>query len=200
MNVLTPPRASVVDDALAIARVWCSGHTIDGGPALRHACAVAVTLGSYYPDATPELIAAALLHDGPEYAGEQLDRVVTARLGPAVLDLIRAVDASHVAMGAHAGDPGAAAPELRALPAAVLAAVSADKVVALRAILDRAARAPDRAAYWRRRQSFLHHVPYFRLFATVAAERVPAALACELDRLVSAAERALICGAATGRG
>lgn len=192
MNVLTPPRPPPVEDALTLAARWCTGQTIDGGPALRHACAVAVTLGTYCPDAPPELIAAALLHDAPEYAGDQLERV---GLGIEVLTLIRAIGAEHRAMADYHQDPAATAELLRGLDRWVLTASAADKVVSLGTILRRAAAegragAGGRAAYWRRRSAFLDHTAYFRMFATVAAPVVPAGLAGVLHRLVTLAEAA----------
>jgi hypothetical protein len=188
VNVLTPPRPAPVEDALRLAARWCAGQTVDGGPALRHACAVAVTLGTHCPGAPPELIAAALLHDAPEYAGDKLEQV---GLGTGVLALIRAIDAEHRAMAAYHRDPAAAGELLDGLDRWALTASTADKVVSLGTILRRAG-ADDRAAYWRRRSAFLDHTPYFRLFATAAAPVVPPGLADALDRLVTTAEVAAL--------
>jgi hypothetical protein len=136
VNVLTPPRPIPVEEALALARDWCHGHTIDGAPALRHACAVAVAIGQHWPDAPPELIAAALLHDSPEYAGKRRFR---SGLSAAVLELIEAIDAEHQAMATFHRDPALGTQYLSALPPTVLIALAADKVVSLGTILRHAA-------------------------------------------------------------
>ena len=83
MTVLTPPRHPLIDNALADARRWCAGQVIDDRPALAHAARVAVTLGEHVTDPAPELIAAALLHDSPEFApaGIDLDAVLGHRYG-----------------------------------------------------------------------------------------------------------------------
>jgi hypothetical protein len=106
-----------------------------------------------------------------------------------VLDLIRALEASHQAMDRYSRAPVAAARTLRTLPPEILAAGAADKIVALRALLIRAERAPDRTGFWHHRHAFVRHVPYFRTFATAVAAALPGRLADELDALVTAAER-----------
>src|SRR5207248_7937551 len=67
---------------------------------------------------------------------------------------------------------------------------AADKIVSLRSILRRAARASDPAAYWRGRRAFVARVPYFAAFQTAAAPHLPAGMAGELARLVVRAEQA----------
>lgn len=100
MSVLTKPRHPTVDTALALARTWCAGHVIDDAPALGHAIRVALTLDRHVPDAHPELVAAVLLHDSPEFApaGLTLDELLTARLGPAVTRVVRALEAEHIGL------------------------------------------------------------------------------------------------------
>lgn len=194
MTVLARPRHPLVEDALELARLWCTGHTIDGASALAHAAAVASTLGRYAPDhATPELVAACLLHDAPEYAGAELDQAVNATLGPAVLGLILALDSEHQTMASYHRDPAGALANLDRIATtqpAVFAASTADKIVSFGTILRRGEEAKNPAAYWQRRRAFLSHVPYFRAFADRAATVVPKPLADELERLVTRAEAA----------
>ncbi|WP_083731208.1 MULTISPECIES: hypothetical protein [Protofrankia] len=67
MTILFPPRHPTVTSALQLARRWCSGHSIDGAPALAHAVRVTVVLGRHHPAAPPALLAAVLLHDAPNW-------------------------------------------------------------------------------------------------------------------------------------
>ena len=165
MTVLSSPRRPLVDDALELARLWCTGHVIDGSPALAHAVKVALTLDRHLIHPEPELIAAALLHDAPFFAPTDmdLDSTLSNRLGPAVTLTIRALEREHDAL-----DGRAAATSTQADPW-TLYAIAADKVVALSAILHRASRADDPVAYWGRRGAFITRVPYFRAFADHAA-------------------------------
>jgi HD domain-containing protein len=107
MSVLTRPRHPTIDTALELARTWCAGHVIDDAPALGHAVRVALTLDRHLPDASPELIAAALLHDSPEFAPANLtlDELLTARFGPAVTRVVRALEAEHVGLDTILGGP-----------------------------------------------------------------------------------------------
>ncbi|BCB90658.1 HD domain-containing protein [Phytohabitans suffuscus] len=190
MTVLTPPRSPLVDEALELARRWCAGHTIDGAPALRHAVEVATTLGRYVPDAPADIIAAALLHDAPEFAIDvDLDQVLTNRFGPATTRVVRALEREHAALGQTP------APPFEAGDTVALTASAADKIVSLDSVLRRASFAADRAAYWRTRRPFLALVPYFRAFHTAARTALPAEMAATLGRLVTDAEQV-----AAGRG
>ncbi len=100
MTVLSRPRHPIVADALALAGQWCRGQIIDDAPALGHAVKVALVLGRHVPDAAPELIAAVLLHDSPEYAPKDvdLDALLTVRLGPAVPRIVRGLEREHIAL------------------------------------------------------------------------------------------------------
>jgi (p)ppGpp synthase/HD superfamily hydrolase len=97
VTVLTPPRHPLIDRALADARRWCAGQVIDDRPALTHAARVAVTLGEHVAHPAPELIAAALLHDSPEFApaGIDLDAALGHRYGREVVRIVRALEAEH---------------------------------------------------------------------------------------------------------
>lgn len=191
MTVLSRPRHPITSKALEIARAWYAGHVIDGAPALRHAVRVALELGRHIPDAPPALVAAALLHDAPEFAppSEDLDATLT-RLGAAVVRVVRALEQEHQALANQTepavltGDPW------------VLSTSAADKIVSLMSILRRAGTAADPDAYWRTRRSFVVMVPYFRTFHTVAAPHLPTTMVSKLDYLVTMAERATTCGRA----
>ena len=186
MTVLSMPRHPVTSKALQMARTWCAGYVIDGAPALWHAVRVALTLGEHIPDATPELVAAALLHDAPKFApaNEDLDTMLTAQLGPSIARVVRAIEREHQALSLQA-EPAVPIDDL-----ATLYVSAADKIVSLTSILRRAATANDPGSYWQTRGPFLALVPYFRLFSTLAGPHLPATMAAELERLVTTAELA----------
>jgi hypothetical protein len=196
MTVLSPPRPPIVAEALGLARAWCHGHVIDGAPALRHAVEVAVTLGRYLPAAPPELLAAVLLHDSPQWTvvpptspdfapdDLDLDEVLTVRFGPATARVVRALEREHAALG----QPAPPVPDLD--DPMVLWASTADKIVSLGSVVRRASLAADRGAYWDARAPFLRLVPYFRRFHAAAAAHLPASMAAALDQAVTDAERA----------
>jgi len=186
MSVLSRPRHPIVADALVVARDWCAGHIIDGAPAFGHAVKVALTLGRHVPDPAPELVAAVLLHDSPEYAPKEidLDAVLTARFGAPVAAIVRGLEREHIALDQRAD------PDVTTEDRWTVVASAADKIVSLRSILRRASRAPDPAAYWRSRRAFVARVPYFAAFHTAAAPHLPPGMAGELARLVVCAENA----------
>jgi hypothetical protein len=86
-----------------LARDWCHGHRIDGAPALAHAVRVALKIGEHLPAAPPELVAAALVHDSPEFAPPDIDlgAVLTVRLGGAVTRVVWALQGEHNALNAY---------------------------------------------------------------------------------------------------
>ncbi|MCW2144555.1 hypothetical protein BXY51_009163 [Actinoplanes cyaneus] len=53
---MTKPRHALVDSAIQLARTWCSGHIIDGAPALAHAIKVARKAEQHEPTLRPELV------------------------------------------------------------------------------------------------------------------------------------------------
>src|SRR5688572_22804290 len=73
MNILRPPRPKIVNKALGTSKEFGMGHRIDGAPALAHAVKVTVTLGRHVPNASPDLVAATLLHDAPYFAPADTD-------------------------------------------------------------------------------------------------------------------------------
>ncbi len=186
MSVLSRPRHPMVAEALDLARDWCAGHIIDSAPALGHAVKVALTLGRHVPDAAPELVAAVLLHDAPEYAPKDinLDAVLTARFGAPVTRIVRALERAHLALDQRP------VPEVTTTDRWILWASAADKIVSLRSILRRAARSPDPAAFWRARRAFVARVPYFAVFHATAMPYLPPGMAGELASLVVCAEHA----------
>jgi (p)ppGpp synthase/HD superfamily hydrolase len=182
VTVLTPPRHPLVDDALADARRWCAGHVIDSRPALTHAVRVAVLLGEHLTDPDPQLIAAALLHDAPEFAPADLDldEVLERRYGRHVVRIVRALATEH-----HALDT--ATPTILVPDAAVLLVSTADKIVALTSLARRAEASGDPEGFFATRAALLSLIPAFQAFRAAGAGRVPAsmsdALGLALDTL-----------------
>ena len=187
MSVLSHPRHPVIDAALEMARLWCAGHVIDGSPALGHAVRVALKLGEHVPGVSAELVGAALLHDAPEYvpAGVDLDAVVSARFGPAVIRVIRSLEREHLALAEHPF------PQVLDDDPAILQASVADKIVSLTSILRRATASPDPEAYWRARQPFIDRVPYLRAHGHAAIPHVPAGMSVEFQRLIAQTDELL---------
>jgi hypothetical protein len=187
VSILARPHHPIVADALTLSRQWGAGHVIDNAPALAHAVRVAVVLGRHIPDPAPELVAAVLLHDSPEFAPADidLDALLTTRLGPAVTTVVRQLEREHRALD-HGDAPG-----MTTVGKWTVWASTADKIVSLRSILGRAELATDPAAYWTRRAAFLSRVGYFRAFHTAAAPLLPSArMSTDLARLVDLAEQA----------
>ncbi|MGC4750692.1 metal-dependent phosphohydrolase [Micromonospora sp. DT201] len=185
MTVLSPPRAAAVDRALRDAHRWCAGHAIDDRPALAHAVRVAVTIGEHVPDPDPDLIAAALLHDIPDFAPHTPDiyQVLAVAYGPQVPRIIAALQAEHQALDRP--DPPISVDDLP-----VLLASTADKIVALTSLLRRAHTSGDVTDFLRRRPALLTLLPHFRAFQQAAHPRVPAAMSARLDTALALLERA----------
>ncbi|MET0492938.1 MAG: metal-dependent phosphohydrolase [Actinoplanes sp.] len=181
MSVLTRPRATMIDTAIELSRGFCEGHIIDGSPALGHALKVARKVGKHHPTASPDLVAAVILHDAPDFAPADmdLDNVLTERLSPAVTRIVRAIEREHEALGRSE------VPDVQTDDLDVLIATAADKVVSIGAITQRARRSPDPVSYWGSRRPFIKRVPYFRAFAAAAEPHLPAGLARELTAVVS---------------
>jgi hypothetical protein len=145
----------VVADALDLARDWCAEHIIDSAPALGHAVKVALVLGQHVPNAVPELVAAALLHNCPEYAPKDidLDATLTAWFGIRVTHVVRGLEREHIALDQRP------VPDVIIQDRWTLYVSATDKIVRLRSVLRRAARAPDPAAYWHARQALIARLP-----------------------------------------
>jgi hypothetical protein len=173
--VLTPPHPPLIARALADARSWCAGQIIDDRPAFTHAVRVAVTLGDHVADPAPELIAAALLHDSPEFAPEgiDLDVVLEQHYGREVVRIVRALETEH-----HALDTNHPIIVIDDLP--VLLASTADKIVALTSLTRRALLSGDSTGFFAARPALIALLPHFHAFADVASWRVPASMAVRL--------------------
>ena len=104
-------------------------------------------------------------------------------LGPAVTRVVRALEAEHLGLGTIPGGP-----PIPIEDPSVLHVSAADKIVALTSMMRRAATAPDPAAFWARRHAFRALVPYFRAFHTETAPHLPASMAADLNRIVTAQE------------
>ncbi|GIH20913.1 hypothetical protein Raf01_90850 [Rugosimonospora africana] len=183
----------MVATAFGLARQWCAGREIDGHPTLSHAVRVAVKLDQHLPAVPPQLIAAVLVHNSPEFAPAtvDVDAALTVWLGPEITRVVAAMHREHAAM--DAGVP--AVPPLRDLW--TLYASAADKIVSVGSILARAAAADDPKDFWCGRQAFVALVPYFREFHTATSARLPAGLRDELGLAVALAESATAAPAST---
>lgn len=186
MSALARPRAAMIDAAIELSRDFCEGEIIDGSPALGHAMKVARQVDKHHPIASPDLIAAVILHDAPYFApaNVNLDNVLTELFSPAVTRIVRTIEREHEAL-AHSELPDVQTDDLDGLIAS-----AADKVVSIGAITWRARRAPDSRSYWGTRRAFIKRVPYFRAFAAAAEPYLPAGLARELAAVVSRAHDA----------
>lgn len=176
MTVLTPPRHPIIDRALRLARVWCAGQVVDDGPALAHAAGVAVTLGEHVPAVSPQLVAATLLHDAPDFApqGVDLDEVLEFGLGPEVRRVVRALEAEHAALDSPD-------PPITVDDRPVLLASTADQIVAFTSLAKRAHRSDDVDGFFIARPMLLCLLPHFRARLHAATGRVPATMAVHLD-------------------
>jgi hypothetical protein len=185
MTVLSHPNNPIVSGALALARQWCAGHVIDGRPALGHAVRVAIALDKYVPNADPQLIAAVILHDSPDYAPADidLDQLLAQRCGPGAVHIVRGLQREHIALDQNP------APDVSTEDQWVLWASAADKIVSLRSILRRGQQAIDPCVYWQRRQPFINRIPYFAAFHAAAQPHLPLGMADELGHLVASADR-----------
>jgi len=185
MTALSTPRHPLVNQALADARVWCAGRIIDDRPALVHAVRVAATLDQHVSGAAPDLIAAALLHDAPEFAppGTELDAVLNARYGPEVPRIVNALHVEHVALD----QPD---PPILVHDQVVLLASTADKIVALTSLLRRARASGDVNSFFTRRVALLRLLPHFRAFQHAGSGRVPAGMSTHLDAVLNTLDRA----------
>jgi hypothetical protein len=182
MSILPPH--PLVADALDLAHTWCAGHLIDHAPADAHAIRVASVLNRHLDPAPDELLAAALLHDAPDFAPADidLDALLTTRFSPAVTATVRALQTEHTALNYRAE------PDTTTLDDWTLHASVADKIVSLTSILRRAENAENPAAYWQQRPAFVARVAYFTAFSNQAQPpRIPPRMATELAHLTTRA-------------
>lgn len=186
MSALTRPRARVIDTAIRLGRLWCEGQIIDGSPALGHALKVARKVDEHCPSASPDHIAAVIVHDAPFFTPPELDldTTLTTMLNADVTRIVRAIEAEHDALD-HSSNP-----DIDTTSQDVLIASAADKVISIGAILKRARRSPAPNDYWTTRQPFLMRVPYFQAFSISARPYLPDTLADELHDVVTVAASA----------
>jgi (p)ppGpp synthase/HD superfamily hydrolase len=178
--VLTPPHHALIHHALADARRWCAGRVIDDRPALAHAARVAVTLGEHVAAPGPELIAAALLHDSPEFAPADidLDTVLRQRYGDEVMRIVRALQTEH-----HALDTDN--PVIIADDRPVLLASTADKIVALTSLTRRAKKSGDSTGFFAARPALLKLLPHFQTFRAAGAGQIPPSMTRHLGAVLA---------------
>lgn len=180
MTASTLLRDPLVSSALVIARQWCAGRIIDDRPALAHAVRVAVTVVRHRPAVPADLVAAALLHDAPEFAPADLnlDQYLLATYGPVVHRLIRAMQAEHDALDLMQ-------PYLPDRDDDLLIMLStADKVVALNSLLRRARRTGNSTGFFAVRQPLLVLLQHFRACQGNSVDAVPASLSSELAKVL----------------
>ncbi|HMG43549.1 MAG TPA: HD domain-containing protein [Acidimicrobiales bacterium] len=173
---------STISAALQLARLWCDGQRIGPQDALTHALQVVDVLRRHVPDAAPEVIAAALLHDSPELAppGLDLHAVLVTLLSPEVARLVEALQHEHDGLSAGT------VPRPPADDSATMQASAADKIVSIATVLERA-RTDDPSAYWSTRSGFVAALPYFRAFTAAAEHVLPSTMTAELGDLVDRA-------------
>ncbi|MFC7273803.1 hypothetical protein ACFQS1_07425 [Paractinoplanes rhizophilus] len=171
-----------MDSALLVARRWCSGQIIDDRPALAHAVRVAVTIGVHQPIAAPQIIAAALLHDAPEFAPPDLDldRFLSTEYGPEVRRLIRGMQFEHDALDRD--EPTIPDPD----DVNLILLSTADKVVALTSLLRRAHLSGDTAAFFTTRTPLLNLLTHFSKCRRAAIGAVPASMTADLGKVLDA--------------
>jgi (p)ppGpp synthase/HD superfamily hydrolase len=184
MSARLPHDHPMTATALSLARQWCHGHEIGGEPALSHALRVTQILHHLVPDARPDVLAAALVHDAPDFAPtSDLDAVLSRRTSKEVTRIVRALTQEHLDLAAGLylppNDP------------AVVVVSAADKLVSIGAVLDGAATSRNPAAYWRQRRGFVAALSHFRSFLQAGTRHMPAAMAGDLDRLIDEAERTI---------
>ncbi|GID33344.1 HD domain-containing protein [Paractinoplanes brasiliensis] len=186
MTSLTPPRHPLVERALTTARHWCSGKIIDDRPALAHAARVAVTIGEHHPAAGPRVIAAALLHDAPEFAPapRDLDRFLTARFGDEVRRLIRGMQTEHDALDRM--EPILL--DTRDAPLVLLS--TADKIVALNSLLRRAHLAGDVLNFFAVRKPLIDLLDHFRACQQATLGAVPPTMSTALADILNTLDTA----------
>lgn len=174
MNHLVKPRHPIVERALGLARQFCEEQVIDDAPAIAHAVKVATILVRHVPDATPEMIAAALLHDAPLFVSPtaDLDELLTHAVADGVAPIVKALHVEHEAM------MSGTAPRVPERPVALI--MAADKVVAFRALVERAHRAADEREFWSRRGTLRGLLPWFAEWCNRATPLLPGSLTFEL--------------------
>jgi hypothetical protein len=180
MTILGPPRHPLIDNALSDAQRLCAGRIIDDRPALTHAARVAVMIGNHHPLAPPEVIAAALLHDAPEFAPPDvdLDQFLTARYGAEVTRLVRGMQAEHDALDRETPYIPDSGDELLVLLS------TSDKAVALTSLLRRARLSGDVTEFFAGRRPLLSLLDHFRACQLAAAGVVPGSLTVTLGSIL----------------
>lgn len=185
MRLLAPPRPPLVAAAIRQAHDWCAGHVIDGAPAFAHAARVAASLDRHVPDLDPQWLAAALLHDAPEFAPASVDLDATlATFGGQVPRIVRALEAEHSALD----EPD---PPVDVTDPAVLHVSTADKIVAIGSLLRRAAASGDEPGFWASRPLLRGLTGWFRRYQQAGAGRVPTSMTSRLGDLLDQLDRSI---------
>ncbi|GAA1801497.1 hypothetical protein GCM10009682_24300 [Luedemannella flava] len=174
MSLRTVPRDPMVALALRDARRWCVGQIIDDRPAIAHAVRVADTIARHVEQPAPVLLAAALLHDSPEFAPPDLDldAYLTSTYDAEVTRIVRALQVEHLALDTdHPIIPAGDIP--------VLVASTADKIVALGSLLRRARNSGDVCAFFAARPALVALLPHFDEFGRQSTGLAPPSMTAD---------------------
>lgn len=170
--------------ALTLARYWCPADRLAEHDALAHGLEVVDVLCGHLPAVAPEVVAAVLLQDSHEFAppGVDLDATLATLISWEVARIVRALRHEHDAVGRGDTVPAPATNDL-----AVVQASAADKIVRLRAVLDRSERSHD-TGYLPHHQGVASALPYLRALHRSARRLLPPPMAAELGGLVTRVE------------
>lgn len=175
-----------VEAAFVLARGWCDGHVIDGGPALGHAVQVTHTLGQHSPDAPAYVVAASLLHDAPDLAPDRAEmaREITAKCGADVLSFIEQLHDEHTVLDQPTDANTAGHLDTLASVPWLMHTATADKIIALEYATGRAEAAEDPAVFWDDRPAFVQLVPYFWRIHKAGQGIIPTGMSEQYGRLL----------------
>lgn len=162
----------MITGARELADRVCRGHIVDEAPAFAHAVKVSVVVRRDIPDAPGWLVAAALLHDYPEFATEpDVTGVLTRHVGVEGCAVVEAMHRLHAELNAGAE------PVVDASWDAFVWLFVADQVVAFESLLRRAHRSGDPHSFITDRRALMRLLPWFGKTQTRLAARVPDVLA-----------------------
>ena len=186
MTVLSTPQHPLVAAAYRDARALYGSHLIEGRPALAHSAAVAAALVRHVPGASAELVAAALLHDLPEFApgGVDAKAFLAGRYGEETTHVVLALAAEHQALD----QPD---PPIESGDYPVLLLSTVDKAVAFGSNINRAERTGDAPAYFAAKTALVGLLDYFRRYHRAGLGLLPTTLTDEYGYVIAQVDAAL---------
>lgn len=170
MSVFDEPRHPLVEKAVVDSREWCCDHTLNGMPAFARAMRVVYMLEEHLgADLSPELVAATLLHIAHGYAPAEIevDEYLLEHYGGAVHRIVRALQAEQDALAAGT------APRVDPTDLHVVLSSTADKIVALRLLLQQSRESGDEARFFTSQTELHQKLPYLKQFQHTITGRVP---------------------------